>query len=67
MISPAYFSLLLNSTTWPSGRVYLSFFYLAFSRGLKLIAQYFYLIALTNSNSALVVRLTPLFLNKFWR
>ena len=67
MISPAYFSLLLNSTVWPSGSVYLSFFSLAFSKGLKLIAQYFYFMFLTNSNSALVVKLTPLFLNKFWR
>lgn len=67
MISPAYFSLLLNSTCCPSGRVYFSFFSLAFSRGVKLIAQYFSLIVLTSSNSALVLRLIPLFLSKFWR
>jgi len=47
-ISPAYFYVLLNSTTCPSGNVNFSFLSLDFSTGVGVIVQNFSLIFLTN-------------------
>lgn len=64
-ISPAYFSVLLNSTTCPSGNVNFYFLSLDFSTGVGVIVQNFSLIFLTSSNYALVSMFKPILLRRF--